>query len=341
METHLVLEAVRSALPDGRRQADIAAVFNALADRVPSLKTERDRWTLFVDLLVAAEAEDLIVLPSHAGEGWNRDVLPARPRWVRLPPTKVPKENFDHRGFPWNPALCFLAGERGLPKGIREAALAIQRFLACEGSSRPQVPVKERSFDIFGEEKRLDGLRHSEILFGPGKVSLELLRCYVVEPTPVAERFDQGDGMVILENEATFDSFCRLCRQKPVHRLVIYGRGHEIQKCTAYLKREVGRYGVTEIFYFGDVDRRGFEIPHQLAQAASLGARVVPLLPAYKFLLRDVTAAVDQVPAFCSWLPEPWAARAASVILAGRAIPQEAFGWEDLAAMYDLDPFLT
>lgn len=319
----------------------MTAVFNALANLIPSLKTEPDRWALFVDLLIATEAEDLIVLPSQDGDGWNRDVFPARPRWVRLPPTKEIKEKFDHRAFPWNPALCFLAGERGLPGGIREAALAVQRFLASGGATHPQVPVKERSFDIFGNEKRLDGLRHSEILFGPGRVSLGLLRCYVVEPTPVAERFDQGDGIIILENEATFDSFTRLCRHKPTYRLVIYGRGNEIQKCTAYLKREVKRCATAEITYFGDVDRRGLEIAHQLAQTTPLGTKLVPLLSGYEFLLRDVSPAVDQVPEICSWLPQPLEARAASVIRAGRVIPQESFGWEELAAMYRLDPSLA
>jgi hypothetical protein len=341
METQLVLEAAKAALPDGKRQAETMAVFNALANRIITLRTDPDRWSFFVDLLVAAEAEDLILLPSQDGDGWNREVFPARPKWVRLPSSKEPKEKFDHRGFPWNPALCFLASERGLPKGIREAALAIQRFFVSGGSARPPVPVKERSFDIFGEEKRLDGLRHSEILFGPGKISLEFLRCYVVEPTPVAERFDQGDGIIILENEATFDSFCRLCRQKPTYRLVIYGRGHEIQKCTAYLRREVDRYGAQQITYFGDVDRRGFEIPQQLALNAKLGAKIVPLLPGYEFLLRETPTTKDQIPGPCSWLPESLAARAASVVSAGRAIPQEAFGWDELAAMHNLNPFLT
>ena len=330
-----------TALPDGRRQADVAAVFNALANRMPSLKTDPDRWSVYVDLLVAAEAEDLIVLPSEQGNGWNRDVFPARPRWVRLPPAKEAKEKFDHRAFPWNPALCFLAGERSLPGGIREAALSIQRFLASGGATRPEVPVKERSFDVFGHEKRLDGLRHSEILFGPGKVSLDLLRCYMVEPTPVAERFDQGEGIIIVENEATFDSFCRVCRQKAVFRLVIYGRGNEIQKCAAYLNREAKRYAVAEIVYFGDVDRRGLEIPHQLSQNTALAARIVPLLQGYEFLLRQVSGASETVPEFCSWLPQPLATQAALVISAGRALPQEAFGWEELAAQHNLDAFLA
>ena len=162
-----------------------------------------------------------------------------------------------------------------------------------------------------------------------------------MQPTPVAERFDQGEGIIILENEGTFDSFCRLCRHQPAYRLVVYGRGHEIQKCIAYLNREVGRYGAAEIFYFGDVDRRGLEIPHQLAQKPPLGARLVPLLCGYEFLLREVRPTPGTVPAFCSWLPEPLAARAASVIQAGRAVPQEAFGWEELAPIHGLDPFLS
>jgi hypothetical protein len=100
-------------------------------------------------------------------------------------------------------------------------------------------------------------------------------------------------------------------------------------------------YGAQQITYFGDVDRRGFEIPQHLALNAKLGAKIVPLLSGYEFLLRETPPTTDQVPGSCSWLPEPLAARAASVISAGRAVPQEAFGWDELAAMHDLNPFLS
>ena len=340
METQLVLEAAQAAVPLGRTQADVLSVFNALADRMPRLKTDRDRWDTFIDLLVAAETEGLIVLPSRRGTGWSQEVTPARPQWVRLAATREPKESFDHRGFPWNPALSFLAGKKSLPTGIREAAVSIQQFFAKNGLSRPLVPVKERSFDIFGEEKRLGALQHSEILFGPGKLSLKQLRCYVVEPTPVAESFEQGQGIIILENEATFDSFCRLCRHKSAYRLVVYGRGHEIQKCAAYLKREAARLAVTEIFYFGDVDRRGLEIPYQLARELASELKVTPLTLAYDFLFRGIVSTNRHVPEACLWLPEPLAARAATVIAEASRIPQEAFGWEEMAAAHGIDPFI-
>ncbi len=341
METQLVLEAVQAAMPSGRTQTDVLSVFNALAERMPRLKTDQNRWETFVDLLGAAETEGLIVLPSRLGAGWNQEVMPARPQWIRLALTREPREVFNHRGFPWNSALSFLAGERSLPTGIRDAAVSIQQFFATNGLSRPFVPVKERSFAIFGEEKRLGALQHSEILFGPGKLSLEQLRCYVVEPTPVTERFDQGHGIIVLENEATFDSFCRLCRHTPAYQLVVYGRGHEIQKCAAYLNREASRLGVTEMFYFGDIDRRGLEIPYQLAHDPATKVKVIPLLLAYKFLLRRTASAPCHVSEACLWLPEPLATLAATVIAEAGRIPQEAFGWEDISTTYGIDPFIT
>ena len=340
METHLVLEAVKAALTAGRKQVDSEAVFNALVERVPHLRTDPDRWELFVEMLIAAESEDLIVLPSTEGSGWVQTVTPARPKWIRLPTKKPPKDGFDHRSFPWNPSLSFLGGERILPKGIRDAALSIQRFLAEGGASRAHAPIKERSFDIFGDEKRLEGLQHSTILFGTGKLGLELLRCFVVSPTPVAERFALGTGIIILENEATFDSFCRLSRHKPVFALVVYGRGHEIQKCVPYLQREASRAGVPEIHYFGDVDRRGLEIPRQLALNAAVGVPVRPLVVAYEAILRQTPASTQPAPACCDWLPPDLAARAATIVLESRRLPQEAFGWDEIAALHRLDVFL-
>ncbi|HRE04632.1 MAG TPA: DUF2220 family protein [Opitutaceae bacterium] len=340
METDLVFKAVQAALPAGRRQAEAAAVFNALAEQLPRLRTVPDRWELFVELLIAAESEDLIVLPARGGDGWNQHLVPARPKWVRLPPVSAPTDNFDHRAFPWNPRLSFLAAESRLPKGVREAALAVQRFFA-RGELAPVVaPIKERSFDIFEDEKRLEGLQHSTILFGANKLSLEHLRCYVVPQTPVAERFPAGHGIIVLENEATFDSFCRLSRHKAAYALVVYGRGHEIQKCTAYLRREAERLAVSQVEYFGDVDRRGLEIPAQLAGDGSLGVALMPFIAGYEAVLQNAAMAKDDPPACCQWLPPELAGRAATVLAEDRRLPQEAFGWERIAAYYQLDPLL-
>ena len=337
MKTSLVADALRAALPPGRRKATGDAVFNALAQRVAGLASSADRWDLFVQVLTAAESEDLLVLPSKSGDGWNDAVEPARPKWVSLPPEQVVRDRFDHRAFPWNPRLSFLADKRALPVGIKDAALAIQQFFTAGGDARPPAPIKERSYDIFRDEKRLEGLQHSQILFGEGQVTLDLLRCYVVSPTPITERLPHGRGIIVLENEATFDSFCRLARVVPTWRLIVYGRGNEIQKCVGYLAREIASAGGEPVDYFGDIDRRGLDIPQQLV---AKGIPAAPFLPGYEFLLRNV-AVSDGPPQKSRWLPSGLAARAAAIVESGGRIPQEAFGWEELAQMHGLDPFLS
>ncbi|MBA4136168.1 MAG: hypothetical protein C0518_02490 [Opitutus sp.] len=338
METTLVREAVQKAA-GARRQADANEAFNALVELMPRLRHDPDRWELFVTLLGAAEAEDLIVLPARGGDGWNQQVSPARPKWVRLPAGEVRRESFDHRGFPWNPALAFLAGETCLPKGIREAALRLQQYWAAVGETGISVPIKERSWQIFGDEKRLESLLHSTILFGPGRLRLEQFACYVVEPTPVAERFPDGQGILIVENEASFDSFCRLARHTRTFGLVVYGRGHEILKCISYLRREAAAFAARPVSYFGDIDRRGLEIASQLTASLASACPVEPFHPGYAALLRG-EAPAETAPPSCAWLPPGLRECAATVLNEGRRKPQEAFGWMEIAAAYGLEPHL-
>lgn len=340
METRLILEAVKAALGPGRKQVETKDVFNALAVRMPRLVGNPSRWNLFIDLLIAAEAEDLIALPAKNGNGWNYHVSPARPNWIRLVTIKEHKSTFNHQDFPWNPALAFLAGEKWLPTGIREAALSIQKFLTNNGASKPFVPTKERSYRLFGDEKRLDGLQHSDILFGEGKISLGLLRCYAVEPTPVTARFAHGDKIIIVENEATFDTFCRFAKHKPTYQLVIYGRGNEILKCAAYLRQEAQYRNAAEVLYFGDVDKRGLEIPYYLGQELISGPKIVPLAEAYDVLLQQTILDEGEMPVICGWLPETLGRKAATILKQDRQIPQEAFGWEEIALRNGLSPSL-
>jgi len=48
--------------------------------------------------------------------------------------------------------------------------LLIQRFLREGGRSAPIVPIKERSLDLFGDEKRLDALSATS-LFAEGRLT--------------------------------------------------------------------------------------------------------------------------------------------------------------------------
>jgi len=330
MDTKLLLEAINDVAA-GKRRIDALAIFNRLAQKVPRLANDPERWEQFVALLESAEKQQLLCLPARAGDGWINTVVPARPKWVNLPTVKTQREVFDHRGHPWNPRIAFVAETAYLPPTLRDVALSLQGFFSKGGEDRPFVPIKERSFDIFGDEKRLEELLNSSLLFGDGRLNLDLLRCYIVSPTPVAERFVSGKGIFVAENEATFDSFCRIARNRDTWRLVVYGRGNEIQKCTAYLRRQM-EHCDGPIDYFGDVDRQGFAIPMYLLNA---GIPVRPFLIGYEALLGSKVAGNTKEG---EWLPAPLDRIAADLFAAGRRIPQEAFGWEELAGIYGLNP---
>jgi hypothetical protein len=96
---------------------------------------------------------------------------------------------------------------------------------------------------------------------------------------------------------------------------------------------------VSKIYYFGDVDRRGLEIPHQLARDLAPQRILLPLISAYEFLFRETASGNIPIPESCLWLPEPLAKSAATIIAGGNRIPQEAFGWEEIATQYGINPF--
>jgi hypothetical protein len=69
----------------------------------------------------------------------------------------------------------------------------INAWLARGGPNGTVLPLRERSYDIFDDEKRLD-LLVGGVLFRPGRLTLERLGATVVHPPFVAERISRGDG---------------------------------------------------------------------------------------------------------------------------------------------------
>ena len=333
-----ILAAMQEALPPKRRQIDHVALFNALTRRVPALVGADDRWSLFVDALRQADAAGVVVLPAKSGKGWLRYTDPILPAWIKLPPEVAQTDSFDHRSFGWCPQLTFLAKERLLKRSVRNSALEIQRFFAHDGVSRPIVPVKERSYSIFGDEKKLDEIAETTTLFGLGRLTLADLRCHVVEPTPVTAQFTGGAGILIVENEATFDSFCRLCRSRDTFAMVVYGRGNEILKCTAFLRKTASDHGASAIHYFGDVDRRGLSIAMELTVLLAPSIQLLPEKTGYEFILTDTDADPLGDAGAYAWLGQDLAPKAAAVVARQSAVPQERFGWEQICHAYAIDP---
>src|SRR5260370_9171997 len=86
------------------------------------------------------------------------------------------------------------------------------------------VPSRERSLEIFGDEKALDRLIGTA-LFAPGRLSLELLRCRRVVPRLHCEPVGKGRVLLVVENSDTFNSLAEVLRGRNYHRVGLAGWG--------------------------------------------------------------------------------------------------------------------
>jgi hypothetical protein len=206
----------------GRVRVDIELLlqgFHAVHPELASTAGARAKLRELLDLL---QLDGRIQLPRGKA-GWDRSSLPPLPLWVRLAHEDVPApERVDLREIPWAPELRFLAGTRaGVPL---ECLQKLQEFFAEGGRNREPVPLKERSLQIFGDEKRLDALIQSSSLFQPGRLTLDQLRCFLVVEPLAWERGPTPDGPVlVIENSATWYSYCRWNRDRGYFSAVVYG----------------------------------------------------------------------------------------------------------------------
>jgi hypothetical protein len=193
----------------------------------------------------------------------------------------------DLSGIDWQPELSFLPDLRtSVPL---EDLLKLDQFFQKSGRDREPVPIKERSLQIFGDEKRLDALRVTA-LFRPHQLSLELLRCFTV-PLPFGwKRGPNPSGpILVLENAATWDSYCRWNMIVKRYSAVVFGNGYQFSDSTRSLTaifEELG--GSRPVLYFGDLDPTGVWIPQQASKWMQKHGHspILADLPSYAWLLQ-------------------------------------------------------
>ncbi len=336
------LEALRLH-SGGSLRVKLDSIQSAFGAKFPHLDASPDRRTKLRDILDGLAATGGLRLPADRKQGWQNHPLPALPLTITLSNTqKRGPTQFEHRSFPWVAELAFLAK---LPQlRAYSDAQKIHGFLMNGGSTRPIVPTKERSWEIFGNEKRLDALVNSE-LFGPGKLTLEVLRCRVVtqvlaftRPTrPVKAPF------LIVENECTFHSFSRLNHLVGVYSGVILGDGHRVLKATSFLQQISTALGIGIFHYFGDLDQRGLEIGQALVHLmAPYKIDVVPADALYRSLLKvrrpDKPEPISVKSCILDWMPPALRLAVHEHLTAFGRIAQEGLGWERISAIHGADP---
>jgi hypothetical protein len=325
----------------GRRRIPLDMLRQEFASACPELAEQPDRRMRLAEALRSAAATGEILLPKRT-QSWDRAGGAALPGFVMMATPRPQRPPAIAPGYAWHPLLAFAASERNRLR--LESAKRINEWLKSDPDLNLIVPIKERSLEIFGEEKRLDELRGSTTsLFG--QLSLAALACRVCpiplpfEPGPGSAR---GQPILIIENNDTWASFSKWNGSAGRYAAVAYasgGHGKSLAYDESFIDELVDRFRATELLYFGDLDPAGLRIASCAAERRAQRG-VLPLQPAaalYAWLLaHGVQTALRQTerasPGDLAWLSEDLRAGVEALFANGYRIPQESLGTRVLAA---------
>lgn len=203
------------------------------------------------------------------------------------------------------------------------------------------VPQRERSLDIFDDEKLLDTVVFTH-LFGPGRLTHPLLRCEPCWP-PVHQEILGGGPWLVVENWTTFNTLAAYARGRGWDGRLIWGAGNQVGTRLESLAADKKAPGSGGLWYFGDIDTPGFSIARRAAErAARLGfGPIQPATALYGLCqargsVRQGKKAVDEPLSkwIVDWLGEGLGRKVVAVLADKGKIVQETVGVELLAAQW-------
>lgn len=306
-----------------------------------SLAGNPDARRRLADTITELRDAGLIRVPA-ASAAWDHTVQPGLPTWVQRPPKAKPTPSQPTTvAISWHARLSWAAAliDRGRPTPAELTLLKTVNNYLAHGHPRPIVPIRERSYDLLGDEKALDTISRGR-LFTEGRLTLADLYCERL-PLPIAS-WPVGAGPVTLlvENHTTAHTLAQWLPTPGQIGTVIYSAGSQLPQILASLPTD----HTGPLYYFGDLDLRGVEIAAD-GNHRALELGLGPLEPAaglYRLLLH----AGKPMPAksrlrspsgahVYDWLPPHTRTRIEEIIASGARIAQEAVGSDVLAT---LDP---
>ena len=313
-------EALR-ALPSAR--VPLRDLWRVL-DETGSAAGTRCRHVLagLIDELASAE---VIRLPAdrcydHVGQ-------PFLPLFVTVRPAEATSE----RDVRWHPELSWVPHDELTPSQV-DRLEEVNTWLYQRGDDLV-VPVRERSLEIFGHEKTLDNLLVTD-LFAPGRLSLGTLRARRAVPSLHTRVVSEGDVLLVVENSDTFDSVARALARRPGRvGTVAWGAGAAFEASVLSVVDLAAT--VSEIRYFGDLDRSGLHVPIKASEmaAASRLPAVRPAVGLYSVLLRigrprsgQPRVAEPAAERLTAWLDPAHREPAMGLLTSGHRLAQEAVG---------------
>ena len=323
----------------GKRRIGLPELRAAWLRAHPETRDQPEQRRLLLDALRGLESEGTVDLP---GRGWDTSGSPALPRTARLRDavqggrTRTPQA--------WLPALDFAADER---HPVRRADLqAVNAFLlSVRGREPVRAPTRERSLQIFGDEKRLDDLRKGGPALFEGRVTLDDLHCYPVAPPLPHETPPKrvpGRPILVLENYHSWDSFRRWNHEAALYAAIAYGGGNAFRQGAGNLDDLIAAAQAEGALYLGDLDPAGVRILIGVNRRRQSEGRAAlrPHRGLYQWLLahgrrRPLERAPEsaEIDGLGDVFPADLARALAALWSEGRRIPQESFGIEQLSGV--------
>src|SRR5690606_30660442 len=128
------------------------------------------------------------------------------------PKPRVPARSDEWRRFAWHPKLQWVLHLPSL-SAEQEALLRRVHEGLVSGAFTTDAPLRYRSLELTGDEKKLIRMANSKTLFGPGRLTRELLGC-MREPTPFAwVSVGQGTRALAIENVGPFHASLQALRR--------------------------------------------------------------------------------------------------------------------------------
>lgn len=325
-------DALRTAHPRRTRFA-LEHLLEIFRQTFPHRHSDSDARSVLVNLLGELEHSGAIRLPNIANRrAYDHSERTPLPKHVIRSdrPNRVKQSS-----LVWRPELAF-ASELG--SSLQTELLAIQDWLRNGGTTATSVALRERSVEIFGDEKRLDSLLGTQ-LFAPGRLTLELLRCYLPS-VPIYVVSVPEDGLsrplLVVENHTTFDTLCRWNEKNRRYSAVAFGAGAAfIAACESLRPHLIAPSCSGKLLYFGDLDPKGLWIPARASKDSgietqpdeSLYALLLAKGRKHRSLLREP---LSFDPALLNWLPANLREETGRHFSNGRRLPQELVSLPDL-----------
>lgn len=328
------LEKFISCLPSKRMRIQLSpSLWEAFTRTFPGETTggrSREILAKVIDLL----GQKGFSLPSQRSKHlFDRNGTPHLPAWIQRPrqesvQTLAPSQHI------WATELSFLANATNLKN--MHLWLDLDAWLKkMRNRHLDPIPMRERSFEIFGDEKALDSLVKSRP-FVNGQISIETLGCFhVYEPLAMASGPSEalGKPCLVVENAATYYTLAKWNKKTGKYSCIAYGGGGRFEKMWEGLLPLQKEFAFDKVSYFGDLDAAGLNIPFRASRLLKSKTGIPLQLDTDLFLLAIQAAANTTLPqapkkrkteeGLWDWIPAPIRESLHKIIQDGYRIPQE------------------